>query len=69
MIERYMNEMFRVQDLMQEKLAWRGFVNSIAQSSFLFAGTAIFCYGARLIAAGEIHFQNVIKLVDEEKTL
>lgn len=63
MIQRFTDEMTRVERQIRAKTLWRGLVctitESIPVSSFAFA----VCYGAHLIAAEEIHFKNVIKLV------
>lgn len=63
MIDRYIIEMKKVSSLIRKKLIWRGLVNSIAQSVPLFGDTIAICYGAFLVANGEIHFKNVIKCV------
>lgn len=65
MIERFVNEMTRVEKLIQKKIAWRGLVNSLTQSIPLFAYACALYYGAILIASKEIHFKNVIKLVEQ----
>lgn len=63
MLDRYIIEMKTVSSLIRKKLIWRGLVNSIAQSVPLFGDTVAICYGAFLVADGEIHFKNVIKCV------
>lgn len=63
MIERYTNEMTRVEKLIRKKIVWRGLVNSFAQTAPLLAYAYAFYYGSYLIADKEIHFKNVIKLV------
>lgn len=61
MIERYVNEMTKVESIIRKKIMWRGLVNSVAQSIPFFGYAAALCYGGILIAHGEIHFKNVIK--------
>lgn len=61
MIERYTNEMTRVEKLIRKKIVWRGLVNSVAQSIPFLAYAVALCYGGFLIANKEIEFQNVIK--------
>lgn len=67
MIERYVKEMKRVERLIRKKIAWRGLVNSFAQSIPIFIYAYALYYGSYLIAAKELHFKNVIKLVNCEK--
>lgn len=61
MIIRYVNEMKKVESIIRKKIIWRGLVNSTAQAIPFFAYAVALCYGGFLIAAGEIHFKNVIK--------
>lgn len=61
MIARYMSEMAHAQKVVRNKIIWRGFVNSLAQSIPFFAYAIALYYGGLLIADGEIHFKNVIK--------
>lgn len=61
MIERYTNEMTRVERLIRKKIVWRGLVNSVAQSIPFLAYAVALCYGGYLVAVKEIEFQNVIK--------
>lgn len=63
MIERFMDEMFRVEKLIQKKIVWRGLVNSFAQTAPMLAYAYALYYGSHLIASKELHFKNVIKLV------
>lgn len=63
MIERYANEMNRVEKLIKKKIVWRGLVNSFAQSISTFVFSYGYYYGAHLIAYKEIDFKDVIKLV------
>lgn len=63
MIERFENEMTSVEKLIRKKMAWRGLVNSVSQTIPYFAYAGGLYYGAFMIAAEEIHFKNVIKLV------
>lgn len=63
MVERYVNEMMKVESIIRKKIIWRGLVNSVAQSIPFFGYAAALCYGGFLIANGEIHFKNVIKWV------
>lgn len=64
MIERFANEMTHVEKLIREKMVWRGLVNSTAESIPLFIFAGAMYYGAYLVAIGEIHFKNFIKLVE-----
>lgn len=64
MIERFENEMTRVERRIREKLAWRGLVYTLSDTIPLFSYAFTMYYGAHLIAAKEIHFKNVIKLVE-----
>lgn len=63
MIERYANEMNRVENLIRKKIVWRGLVSSFAKHIPPFAYAFGFYYGARLIADNEMNFKDVIKLV------
>lgn len=63
MIERYTKEMTHVEQLIRKKIVWRGLVNSFAQVTPLIAYAYAFYYGSFLIASKELHFKNVIKLV------
>lgn len=63
MIERYINEMTKVESIIRKKIIWRGTVSSIAQSIPFFGYAVALCYGGFLVANGEIHFKNVIKSV------
>lgn len=61
MIERYINEMMRIEKLIRNKIFWRGLANSLAQYLPAFAFGGMIYYASFLIAAKEIHFKNVIK--------
>lgn len=61
MIDRYVTETTKMSDLVQKKIAWRGLVNSLAETIPSFASMLTFCYGGYLVVNGEIHFKNVIK--------
>lgn len=61
MIERYVNEMTRVEKLIRNKIVWRGLVNSVAQSVPFLAYAVALCYGGYLVATEKMEFQNVIK--------
>lgn len=63
MLERYANEMARVEKLIQKKIAWRGCVNSFAQYFATFAYAYGFYYGAYLVADKDTDFKNILKLV------
>lgn len=63
MIERYTSEMTRAEELIRKKIVWRGLVNSLQQCIGFFAYAGVLYYSSYLIAAQEIHFKNVIKLV------
>ncbi|XP_031622750.1 multidrug resistance protein homolog 65-like [Contarinia nasturtii] len=64
MIGRYEAEMAKVSKIIRKKIMWRGLVNSTTQSIPYFAYAAALCYGGLLVAYGEIHFKNVIKVSD-----
>ncbi|XP_031626047.1 multidrug resistance protein homolog 65 [Contarinia nasturtii] len=64
MIDRYVTEMTKVSKMIRKKIIWRGLVNSAAQSIPFFAYAAALCYGGFLVANGEIHFKNVIKVTE-----
>lgn len=64
MIERFASEMARVERQIREKITWRGLVFTCSESVPLFAFAFAMYYGAHLIAAKEIHFKNVLKLVE-----
>lgn len=63
MIARYVQEMTKVESVMHKKIIWRGCVSSISQSIPFFAYAIALTYGGFMVAWGEIHFKNVIKLV------
>lgn len=63
MIERFVHEMTGVEKLMGKKFVWRGLVTSFAQNISTIAYAYSLFYGSQLIAAKELHFKNVIKLV------
>lgn len=67
MIERFTNEMMRVERIIREKTTWRGLVYTAAETVPFFSFAFSMFYGAHLIAAKEIHFKNVLKLVETEK--
>ena len=66
MIERFVNEMTHIEKLIQKKIVWRGLVNSLAQCIPMLVYTYTLYYGSCIIAAKELHFKNVIKLVKLE---
>lgn len=61
MIDRYVKEVFKVEQIIRKKMVWRGLVNSTSQSIPFFGYAAALCYGGFLVANGEIHFKNIIK--------
>lgn len=61
MIERYVDEMSRVETLLKKKTIWRGVTNSVAQAIPLIAYAVALCYGGFLIAWGEMHYKDVLK--------
>lgn len=63
MIERFVNEMTRVEKTLQSKLTWRGLTNSIAQTIPFFLYDLSIFYSCHLIASKEVHFKNMLKLV------
>ncbi|XP_055296579.1 multidrug resistance protein homolog 65-like [Sitodiplosis mosellana] len=64
MIDRYVTETRKMFTLIRKKIAWRGFVNSLAQTIPTFANALTLCYGGFLVINGEIHFKNVIKVTE-----
>lgn len=63
MIERYVNEMVRVEKLIEKKLAWRGLVSSVARCTPSFVYTITMYYSTYLIASKQLNVIDVIKLV------
>lgn len=61
MIDRYVKEVLKVEQIIRKKMVWRGLVNSTSQSIPFFGYAAALCYGGFLVANGEIHFKNIIK--------
>ncbi|XP_055294777.1 multidrug resistance protein homolog 65-like [Sitodiplosis mosellana] len=64
MIYRYEEEMKMASSIIRKKIIWRGLVNSIAQSIPFFSYAVALCYGGFLVANGELHFKNVIKVTE-----
>lgn len=63
MVQRFEKEMLCVESHIRRKTMLRGLVCTISESIPVFAFAFAVFYGAHLIAAREIHFKNVIKLV------
>lgn len=63
MIQRFEKEMTCVENHIRTKTMLRGLVCTVSESIPVSAFALAVCYGAHLIAAKEIHFKNVIKLV------
>lgn len=61
MISRYVAEMNKVEQIVREKIVWRGLVTSINQTIPFFAYTWALYYGAILIVDGEMSYTNVIR--------
>lgn len=61
MINRYIDEMNRVESTIRKKIIWRGFVNSFGASIPLFGYAIALYYGGVMVANGEIHFKDIIK--------
>lgn len=63
MIRRFEKEMICVESHIRKKTMLRGLVCTVSESIPVSAFALAVFYGAHLIAAQEIHFKNVIKLV------
>lgn len=63
MVQRFEKEMLCVESHIRRKTMLRGLVCTFSESIPVFAFAFAVFYGAHLIAAREIHFKNVIKLV------
>lgn len=63
MIERYVNEMDKVESVIRKKIIWRGLVNSFGQSIPFLGYTIALYYGGLMVADEEMHFKEIIKYV------
>ncbi|XP_055307776.1 multidrug resistance protein homolog 65-like [Sitodiplosis mosellana] len=62
MINRFMGEMERVEKLAFKKIFFRGLVNSFSQAVPFLAYAVALCYGGHLVAYGEIHYKNIVRI-------
>lgn len=61
MIDRYVEEVEKAEQMIKKTLLLRGLVNSTPPSIPFFIYAAGLCYGGILVSNGEIHYKNVIK--------
>lgn len=61
MIQRFVNEMVRVERLGRKKIIFRGLVNSFSQAIPLLAYAIALCYGGFMVANDEIHYKEIVR--------
>lgn len=61
MIKKYNEEIRKVEDLIRQKVRWRGLINSSGQAFMFFAYAVALCYGGVMVSREEIPFQDIIK--------
>lgn len=62
LIEKYNEEIRRVEGAIRKKLRYRGIVNSGGQAFVFFAYAVALCYGGVLVSEGAVPFQDIIKV-------
>lgn len=60
-IDKYNEEIHKVEVLIRQKLKYRGLINSSGQAFLFFAYAVALCYGGVLVSEGKIPFQDIIK--------
>lgn len=60
-IDRYNEEVRKVEALIKQKLKFRGLINSTGQAFLFFAYAVALCYGGVLVSEGKVPFQDIIK--------
>uniref|UniRef100_A0A1A9UJ85 Uncharacterized protein n=1 Tax=Glossina austeni TaxID=7395 RepID=A0A1A9UJ85_GLOAU len=61
-IDKYNEEIRKVEILIRNKLRYRGIINSIGQAFLFFAYAVALCYGGVLVSEGKVPFQDIIKV-------
>lgn len=61
MIQRFIDEMVRVERLGRKKIIYRGLVNSFSQAIPLLAYGVALCYGGFMVAYGEVHYKEIVR--------
>ncbi|KAL9907609.1 multi drug resistance 65 isoform 1-T1 [Glossina fuscipes fuscipes] len=61
-IDKYNEEVHKVEILIRNKLRYRGIINSIGQAFLFFAYAVALCYGGVLVSEGKVPFQDIIKV-------
>lgn len=61
MIQRFVDEMVRVEGLGRKKIIFRGLVNSFSQAIPLLAYAVALCYGGFMVANDEIHYKEIVR--------
>ncbi|XP_037940049.1 multidrug resistance protein homolog 65-like, partial [Teleopsis dalmanni] len=61
-IDKYNEEVHKVEGLIRQKLKYRGIINATGQAFLFFAYAVALCYGGVLVSEGKLPFQDIIKV-------